>query len=430
MKKKLFFISLLTLTLGTFLFLISDSQVSAQTNYDEEARKRGIIFPVKELGGCGSFNECMQYCDNPSNQEKCVSFAKSKGLDAGPPPGARKMSAGGGPGGCNSEQSCKSYCDQPNNRQACMDWAKANGYASRGGPPGGVHGPEQEAILQDAQAQFGCSGGDDCARFCDNPSNSQKCSEFAKKHGLFKGEGQPGQGGPPGLDQQTGAKMMSELGCDREQCRAFCDNPANKQRCSEVAAKYGIGGGRQGGPPPGVNCNSEEECRKICEADPSKCGGNPAEHGQGRTGPGGCNSQESCEAYCRANPSACGGGPGSGPGGPPPGMENSRGDFGGRPTPGEPPVGSQYQQPPTSREVPPSYSQPPTTQSYPSREQYQQPTTQYQPSQTPTTSEQYQTPAPTEPTTTTNTTETQSVRGVKTDRTWFHSVLDFLNLPY
>lgn len=286
--KKVFLSSFLALGFLGLALIFSSSPVQGSSHYEEEARKKGITFPITELGGCGSVNACMQYCDNSANAEKCFAFAKKHNLDAGgPPSGAKRLPPGGGPGGCTSEDTCRSYCDTPANRQTCMDWAKANGFEGRGGPaspsqggtPPGV-GPEQEAIFKDAQAQFGCSTPDECMGFCDNPANSQKCSEFARKHGLDKG-----QGGPPagGLDAETGAKMMAELGCDREQCRDFCDNPANRQKCSEVAQKYGIAGGPPPGqgPPPGLNCNSEEECRKICEENPGKCGGGPASPSQG-----------------------------------------------------------------------------------------------------------------------------------------------------
>ena len=64
------------------LGMVVSVSVLAQTGEDEFEIKVTIkvTYPIEELGNCGSKAECKSFCDNPSNIEACVAFAKSKGL--------------------------------------------------------------------------------------------------------------------------------------------------------------------------------------------------------------------------------------------------------------------------------------------------------------------------------------------------------------
>src|SRR3989338_3843622 len=42
--------------------------------------QENVTYPVAELGGCSSKQECKTYCDNINHIEACISFGESHGL--------------------------------------------------------------------------------------------------------------------------------------------------------------------------------------------------------------------------------------------------------------------------------------------------------------------------------------------------------------
>ena len=188
----------------------------AQEDPDETARKRGITFPISELGNCSSFAECKTYCDLEANRDACVSFAKKKGF-------------------YKEEQ-------RPNSE-----------------------------ILQSAKVELGCDSEQTCRVICEQETNIERCQAFAQKHGLEGPRGKPG-------DQKVLQKAREILGCDSESsCRAVCEQETNQEKCSRFAQETGLGGGvRRVGP---GGCNSEESCIRYCEANPAECGGGQGPRG-------------------------------------------------------------------------------------------------------------------------------------------------------
>lgn len=280
-----------------FIFILLFCFVVAGTAFAQEAteanaKKYGVTFPVAELGNCADFSSCRTYCNDQSNREQCVAFAKKKGFYKEVQDGGKKEMIENAKSalGCTDESSCREVCSKEENFQKCREFSRKNNLGS--GPPGSGAGSQK--ILQKAQEILGCNSEATCKAVCEQEGNKEKCSEFAKQTGL---------GG--------GIKKVGPGGCNSEEsCRAYCEK--NMDECK----KFGGGpSGGQGQPPPEAQkrgpggCNSEESCKAYCEKNPKECGINGQSSGDpNRRGPGGCNSEESCKAYCEKNPQECGGG--------------------------------------------------------------------------------------------------------------------------
>lgn len=240
---------------------IDDFEEEAGTYADPEVRAKiyGVNFPIAELGNCGDYAACRTFCEDPVNATTCLGFGKAKGF----------------------------YQDDP------ID-------------------TKRDEILKRAQDQFGCDSYDSCLNFCSVPVNFDKCSSFAKANNLI--------GGHVDDPRSSGVleKAKAVLGCSSpEACMSFCDQPANRGKCSQFAQEAGLRGGEHQVGPGG--CSSEASCQAFCSTPTSFsiCAGFTQAAGGQFKGPGGCDSEGSCRDYCSKNPSACGSFGGPGPGGSP-----------------------------------------------------------------------------------------------------------------
>lgn len=132
-----------------------------------------------------------------------------------------------------------------------------------------------------------CISFQECKNFCDDPANKDQCVSFAKKKGFYKE--------PPreGRDQKLISAASKELGCSSEEtCRAVCEKEENIDKCSSFAEKHGLGGGQRGNPGDRrilqkakdiLGCNSEASCKAVCEnpANQQKCSDFAAQTGLG-----------------------------------------------------------------------------------------------------------------------------------------------------
>ena len=115
---------------------------------------------------------------------------------------------------------------------------------------------------------------------------------------------------------------IADLGncASEEECKTFCDDPANVNSCVAWAESHGMQAERpeasvpeEGGP---GGCTSKEECRAYCEggAHVDECLDFAVSHGhmtadqaekikanQNKSGPGGCKSDKECRTFC-SNP--------------------------------------------------------------------------------------------------------------------------------
>lgn len=210
---------------------------------DEEARAKGITFPVAELGNCGSKGECKTYCDEPDNFKACFAFAKKHKLireieeksDEEVEKFAEAMKQGG-PGGCKTPDECRSYCDDPNNIEQCVAFAEKNGLI----PKEELEQAKRVAAAVKAGAKLPpqCKNKEQCETFCNaTPENMEQCVDFAEKGGFMKPE------------EAEQAKKMAEVmrsggtpgNCKgREECETYCHTEENFAECRAFAEKMGF----------------------------------------------------------------------------------------------------------------------------------------------------------------------------------------------
>ena len=291
-------------TLAPIAFLAGIGIARANESIEEAIDKYNISFPIAELGSCSGFASCRTFCEDPINRDVCVSYAKKKGFYKEEEINQKKseiMNSAMNELGCNSENSCKSMCESESNFEKCTEFAKKHGLGG-----GQMLSPRNQDILSKAKSILGCDSPTSCKSLCENPDNRQKCSEFAKQAGLPGGEQRVGPGG-----------------CNSEDtCKAFCSNPANREECQ----KFGGGPGGEGpGSPGGPPCNSEAECRSYCKDHPDECQGGgpgPPEEEYCQQNPNECQNRggvrpENMEGFCRENPERCQEGGQFGPGQPP-----------------------------------------------------------------------------------------------------------------
>src|SRR3989344_3207685 len=131
MKRPYFNIIFFLVIAGTMISL-AIAQESGQKN-ENEAEISGILFPVKELGGCVDKKACKAFCDNPENMDACISFAEKNGLMDKKEAEESRRFAGAikkdeGPGGCSSPAECELYCSVIDHIDECVSFAKKNNF--------------------------------------------------------------------------------------------------------------------------------------------------------------------------------------------------------------------------------------------------------------------------------------------------------------
>lgn len=237
--------------------------------FSVQGQERSITFPIPELGNCASKDECRAYCDDPANTDQCLDFAVAHGLmSQADAEQAKQFLNQTGPGGCKGEE-CRDYCEDPAHRDECLDFAVEQGLVPaevaqevRRFPTSGPGGCQEEA----------------CREYCDNPGNAEECLNFAVENNLIPVEA-----------AEQARRMLRALaqggpgGCQGEdECRDYCENPANQEACFAFAEQNGLippeeleraKKGREilvkieteGGP---GGCRGEDECRLYC-SDPT-----------------------------------------------------------------------------------------------------------------------------------------------------------------
>ncbi|MCK5590549.1 MAG: hypothetical protein KAI72_01215, partial [Candidatus Pacebacteria bacterium] len=130
-----------------------------------------------------------------------------------------------GPGGCQSKEECDVYCDDPANREECVKFAVDSGFMS----------PEEAKsvllmIEKDiTQGPGGCQSKEECDAYCDDPANTEECVNFAVKVGFMSPEEAERimKGGPGGCQS-------------KEECDAYCSEPVNEEECIAFAKENDI----------------------------------------------------------------------------------------------------------------------------------------------------------------------------------------------
>lgn len=109
-----------------------------------------------------------------------------------------------------------------------------------------------------------CSGREECKIFCDDPANQDACRKYAEDHNFVEEK-----------QAEVSSDKTGPGGCSSEaECRAFCDVPENRVTCINYAEESGY-----------MTREEAKRARKFLEHKFDK-------------GVGDCDSFESCKAYC------------------------------------------------------------------------------------------------------------------------------------
>jgi len=119
-----------------------------------------------------------------------------------------------------------------------------------------------------------CNSTEECKVYCDDPANIDGCIAWAEVQGIIT---------PPPPPNDEASKLLENGGpggCNSPQsCDAFCSNPENHDTCFQFAKDNGL-------IPPKELQRIEERMENL-------------ERREIKTGPGGCNSFEECDTFCR-----------------------------------------------------------------------------------------------------------------------------------
>lgn len=188
-------------------------------------------------------------------------------------------------GYCRDAKECYLYCEIPENKAACWSYSKYKVGSDVLGVTT-MSEEEKEMMRQKAKqyaiafpiADLGnCPGPQECRDFCEQPANQQACMDFAKKKGFQK------EVKGPEHDELL-QKARVELGCtSTEECRSICES--DRGRCEAFAKKHGMYQ-----EPPSQGRYSAKEKQELMQKAESELG---------------CTSMESCKSICEKNPQAC-----------------------------------------------------------------------------------------------------------------------------
>lgn len=162
---------------------------------------------------------------------------------------------------CFSKEDCAAYCDNDVNFEKCVLYGEKNNLISK-------EEAEKARKLGGKPGPGGCRSLESCEFYCDNINNIEECLNFARKNNVLDKE-----------EIEEAEKVLSALkkgvnlpgGCgNKKECDAYCENSNNMEECLLFAEEAGF-----------MEKQEIEMARKI---------GN-------KKGPGGCMGRK-CKDYC------------------------------------------------------------------------------------------------------------------------------------
>ena len=270
------------LILFTGLLFVFPGQIVAANSIEKAISKYKISFPIAELGNCANFSECRTYCENSSNRDTCVSYAKKKGFYKEEETDKKKdeiISLAQNELNCSSMSDCKRFCENEGNFERCTEFAKKHGLGG-----GQMLSPRNQDILNKAKSILGCDSPSSCKAICQDQASMDKCKSFFQSVGLKVEEGS--KKGPGGCDSPESCQAYCSDKSHADECDSFGPDPEGKstRRKDAIKACENLG---------------PDECKNYCMQNPNNCPGFWAEGGY--KGP----DYESGEEYCKENPSEC-----------------------------------------------------------------------------------------------------------------------------
>jgi hypothetical protein len=298
----------------------------------QESSHVNIDYPVAELGNCASEQECHAYCDDISNFQSCIAFARANDLlspkELAEAERFERFGVASGPGECVSEVECNAYCEDISNIEECLAFANEHGVLN-----------EEEleearkvaaALREGAQLPGGCTNKLQCEVYCQDTNHISECLSFAEAAGFMS---------PVELEEARKVERALAAGAQlpggcrgKDECDVYCEDPAHINECLDFAEAAGfiepeeLEEARRFAPlmargeMPG-GCQSREECEQYCSQEDhiAECvevfesvgviSSKEAEmfRKTGGKGPGGCQGKDECDAYCNnpANQAVC-----------------------------------------------------------------------------------------------------------------------------
>ncbi|MFH1192925.1 MAG: hypothetical protein V1656_01245 [Candidatus Jorgensenbacteria bacterium] len=275
MRNKYFLSALiLSISIGAAAFIVADG-VSAQAPMVNPGAAN-IQYPVAELGNCGSEAACKTYCDDTARLSACLAFAEKNGLmsDGELKTAKQFAKAGGkGPGGCTGKEDCNRYCDDVAHIDACISFAEQNGMIS--GKELDEAKKVQAAIAKGVKPPA-CGGKQACDQYCSEASHMEECIAFGQAAG-FMSEQEIKDSQKMLAAVKKGAKPPACKG--KAECDKYCNEEGHMEECIAFSEAAGF-----------MKPEEAAMARKT-----------------GGKGPGGCMGKEVCDAFCNNpdNQQAC-----------------------------------------------------------------------------------------------------------------------------
>lgn len=214
-------------------------------------------FPIPELGNCQNQKECHLYCEIPKNQPACWSYRVYKTAVLGETSIGEALTQLGFTfpipelGSCASRTECKEYCQDPTNMIACQSFSQ------------NIRQIVNQRLLEKAQAELGCTTKEDCRTLCSEEQNKSLCASFSRKWKI-----------KTRVKTTVLNQARTALGCQTlAECKTMCEDPVNKVSCQNFAKQSGLK--VRMSLKEKLGCTTDDDCRKLCAADPNQCPGYP-----------------------------------------------------------------------------------------------------------------------------------------------------------
>ncbi len=203
-----------------------DVEVEPSINVEKVQK---LLEDQKGPGGCDSFSACETYCNDPTHEDECFTYATEHDLlPKEELERITKLRTTKGPGGCQG-RACEQYCEEPGHEKECLEFAREQGFIAE---------EEYTKIKKfvDLEGPGGCRGRS-CEQYCEDAAHRKECFAFAKENGL--------------IDEKE-AEVMDRIqnkmetsggpgGCrDEITCRGYCMDQAHFNECAAFAVDTGL----------------------------------------------------------------------------------------------------------------------------------------------------------------------------------------------
>lgn len=226
------------------------------------AQTQQTSYPIAELGNCGSKAECEAYCDDVNNTQACTDYQQQNGTMTNEEAAdiqtlGTAIANGDGPGGCSSFSECQNYCDDINNVQECTQFAASLNLVSQTATRVVTNTQNISNYLSGGGSLPGnCSSYFDCAQYCSSFNNFSECADFGVQSGTNLAASIT-SGSQSSNSLTSSMKTVSDMfdsgntpgGCDsRSDCLDYCDDTGHAGECVQfvVSLNQTILGGSSG----------------------------------------------------------------------------------------------------------------------------------------------------------------------------------------